>query len=296
MGDAFNAIPLPRRADLGGVGDGRRVLALPRDARAWLRHQHEVSFDLASDPIRIPIGADLHPVRICAPGGVPFQLNASASDDTYIAETAIVEGGETARQLKAMHPPSLGARMQGVAKHLSPAKARTLKLSLKAIRRNVFDKVSRMRDDTRVSVIKVDMSDFGQEKAAALDVWRVMDISDMDQAELSYPFEDGIESMADTIGFSGGIHPKETGFFKFEHNPLNEIAYSPVHDRLRFVSAVRWYDNKGDWRAGVPEQPKDTALQYSLVHDKWVTEDELDSETLGDRKRKFAFFLDTLYK
>ena len=46
----------------------------------------------------------------------------------------------------------------------------------------------------------------------------------------------------------------------------------------------------------MPEIPDDASLQYSLVKDKWVTEDELNLETLGDRKRKFGAFIDTLYK
>lgn len=198
--------------------------------------------------------------------------------------------------LQALHPPTLAARMQGVRNWLAPARTRTVKLAQKSIRRNIFSKVGRMRDDTRVSVLKLELSDFGQERAAALDVWGVLDVSNMDDAELSYHFEDGVESIEDTIGFSGGMHPKETGFFKFVHSEKNEISYSPVHDVLRFTVAIEWRDLKGDWRAGIPEAPEDSSLQYSLVHDKWVTEEELNKETLADRKRKFSIFIDTLYK
>ena len=66
------------------------------------------------------------------------------------------------------------------------------------------------------SLMKLDIIEFGQEKAAALDVWPVLDISNMAEGEFSYVWEDGIESVEDTIGFKGGIHPKETGFFIFE--------------------------------------------------------------------------------
>ena len=186
--------------------------------------------------------------------------------------------------------------MHGVSKWLAPAKARTHKLALKSIRRNWFGKIGRMRDDTRVSIVKLEICEYGQEKAVALDVWSVLDISNMDNAELSYPFEDGVESVQDTIGFMGGIHPKESGFFIIEHHKQNEISYSPVHDILRLTLAVRWYDNKGDWRAGVPEKPEDSSKQYSLANNKWVTEEDLAKETQGDRKRKYPFTIDTLYK
>lgn len=143
--------------------------------------------------------------------------------------------------------------------------ARTQKLAQKSIRRNFFAKVGRMRDDARVSIIKLEIPEFGQEKAASLDVWCVLDISKMDNAELSYAFEDGVESIEDTIGFMGGVLPKELGFFVLEHHAKNEIAYSPVHDTLYLTVAVRWYDNKGGWRAGIPEKPEDPSLQYSMV-------------------------------
>ena len=52
----------------------------------------------------------------------------------------------------------------------------------------------------------------------------------------------------------------------------------------------------GDWRAGAPERPNDESLRYSLVQNTWVTEEQLNAETLGDRKRKHGVFLDTLYK
>ena len=44
------------------------------------------------------------------------------------------------------------------------------------------------------------------------------------------------------------------------------------------------------------DRPTADELQYSLVQDKWVSEEELNQETLGDRKRKYGVFLDTLYK
>ena len=49
-------------------------------------------------------------------------------------------------------------------------------------------------------------------------------------------------------------------------------------------------------RAGVPEKPEDSSKQYSLANNKWVTEEELNKETQGDRKRKYPFTIDTLYK
>jgi hypothetical protein len=153
-----------------------------------------------------------------------------------------------------------------------------------------------MRDDTRVSIIKFDIPEFGQEKAVALDVWPVLDIDNLEEGELSYVWEDGVESIEDTIGFKGGIHPKEFGFFVLEHHAKNAISYSPLHDRLTLQVAVRWYTLAGDWRAGTPEKPHDSSLFYSLVNDKWVTEDELNQETVGARKRKYGVYLDTLYK
>ena len=79
-----------------------------------------------------------------------------------------------------------------------------MKLAQLAIRRAVFDQVRRMRDDTRVSVLKSEIAQFGQERAAALDVWKVLDVSSMADAELSYVFEDGVDSVEDTLGFKGG--------------------------------------------------------------------------------------------
>ena len=300
-GDEVIMLPLFRRGDLSSIPDAMSILTIPREFRPWLRHQHEVVLNLSQFP-RVPKSAVLHPIYICAPGGVPFQLNKTPSELTFVAELALISGSTgdghppSAPRLTALHPPSLSARMRGVAQWLAPPRARTLKLAQQAIRRNVFEKIKLMKDDTRVSVFKLEIKQFGQEKAAALDVWKVLDISNMDNAELSYPFEDGVDSIADTISFKGGMHPKEYGFFIFEHHKHNEISYSPVHDTLRLVLRVRWYDNKGDWRAGVPETPDDASLQYSLVKDKWVTEDELNQETLGDRKRKFGAFIDTLYK
>ena len=287
------AQPLRDRRGLTDDAVARRFLAQPREHRAWLRHQHELTIDAASAPIRITKSAVTRPISICAPGGAPFQLNKTASDDTFVVETAITDASHG---LAALHPPSLGERMRGVRKWLAPARKRTLKLAQKSIRRNTFAKVARMRDDTRVSILKLEISDYGQERAAALDVWGILDVSNMDDAELSYHFEDGVDSIEDTVGFSGGMHPKEIGFFVFQHHAKNEITYSPVHDVLSFTVAIRWYDMGGDWRAGAPEQPEDPSLQYSLVHNKWVTEAELNSETLGDRKRKYGVFLDTLYK
>ena len=146
------------------------------------------------------------------------------------------------------------------------------------------------------SIMKVQIIEFGQERAAALDVWPVLDISDMNECEFSFAFEDGIESVEDTIGFKGGMHPRETGFFVFEHGRKNRITYSPLQDILCIQLAMRWYDNAGDWRAGAAEKPLDSSLQYSLVEDEWVTEEELSKETLGDRKRKYGVYMDTLYK
>ena len=295
MGTEFEAQPLRDRRGLTDNAVARRLLAQPREHRAWLRHQHELTIDTASAPIRIAKSAVTRPISLCAPGGVPFQLNKTASDATFVVETVIAGDGDS-RNLAPLHPPSLSARMRGVAKWLAPARARTLKLAQKTIRRNIFAKVGRMRDDTRVSLLTIPIPEFGQEKAAALDVWRVLDVSNMDTAEMSYHFEDGVESIQDTIGLSGGMHPKETGFFVFEHHAKNEITYSPVHDLLCLTVAIRWYDMGGDWRAGTPEQPEDPSLQYSLVQGTWVTEAELSQETQGDRKRKYGVFLDTLYK
>jgi hypothetical protein len=104
------------------------------------------------------------------------------------------------------------------------------------------------------------------------------------------------DSCGGRIGFGGGIHPKEYGFFVFADDKRNEIAYSPVSDTLSFKLAVRWYDNAGAWRAGVPEAPEDPDTQWSLAKGRWATEAEMQDETLGDRKRKYPFFIDTLYK
>lgn len=234
----------------------RRILEPLRQNRPWLRHQHEVTIDFTQRiistwrahlsthfhpaavrarrplhpytpptppnpphpaPRSVPKTAVLHPIALCAPGGVPFQLNKTASDATYVLETALVNvrgfgrgaagaglGGDAAEaaqfqadswRLKPLHPPPLGARLKGVAKWLAPVRARTLKIAQKSIRRNTFAKVARLHDDTRVSILKLELSDFGQERAAALDVWGVLDISNMDTAELSYQFEDGVESI-----------------------------------------------------------------------------------------------------
>ena len=189
---------------------------MPRENRPWLRHQHEVIID-TTRCVSVLKTAVLHPIALCAPGGVPFQLNKTASDATYVLETALVNvrgfgrgaagaglGGDAAEaaqfqadswRLKPLHPPPLGARLKGVAKWLAPVRARTLKIAQKSIRRNTFAKVARLHDDTRVSILKLELSDFGQERAAALDVWGVLDISNMDTAELSYQFEDGVESI-----------------------------------------------------------------------------------------------------
>jgi hypothetical protein len=294
----LRVLPLRKRVSLAHVPNAAPILALAREHRPWLRHQHEVALDVAAPLQLVPLPAVVRPIYITAPGGVPFQLNHTPSEVTYVTETAVVCGAESGAppRLAALHPPSLSARMRGVARWLAPARARTLQLAQKAIRRHVFAKVARLRDETRVSVLKIEIFEFGQERAAALDVWPVLDVSNMDDAELSYLFEDGVDSVNDTIGFMGGMHPKEIGFFVFQHHEKNEIAYSPVHDVLRLTLHVRWYDNAGDWRAGAPETPEDASLQYSLVNDKWVTEDELSRESLDDRKRKFGVFVDTLYK
>ena len=96
-----------------------------------------------------------------------------------------------------------------------------------------------MREDTRVSTFKIEISDFGQERAASLDVWPVLDMANIEEGELSYFFEDGVDSLEDTLGFKGGIHPKETGFFIFEHHAKNEITYSPIHDRCVVAKHAR---------------------------------------------------------
>ena len=322
-GNVVTAVPLRGRNECrGALGENATTFlgmaaglggGLPRDNRPWLRHQHEVTIDVSGvtligdnqyviqpDVLEIPIEAIIKPISVCAPGGVSFQLNKTASDDTYIMEMAIVRAAgnpaSAANELLALHPPSLTQRLRGVSQWLAPARARTVKIAQRSIRRAFFSKVARLKDDTRAMVLKLEIPEFGQEKAASLDVWPVMDISNMDLAELSYAFEDGVDSIHDTIGFSGGIHPKETCFFKLDHHSRNEISYSPVHDLLKCTVTIRWYDNKGEWRAGAPDMPEDASLQYSLVHDKWVTEEELNAETLGDRKRKYGFVLDTLYK
>ena len=76
---------LRERKALSDMAVPRRLLQLPREHRAWLRHQHEVTIDFTLGAlITIPKSAIHKPIFICAPGGVPHQLNKSASDDTYV--------------------------------------------------------------------------------------------------------------------------------------------------------------------------------------------------------------------
>ena len=164
-------LPLLCRGDLLSVADAIPILAIQREHRPWLRHQHEVVLDFFNLP-RVPKSAITHPIYVCAPGGVPFQLNRTPSELTFVAELALISSipGDglpvSFPLLTALHPPSLSARMRGVAQWLAPPRARTLKLAQQAIRRDVFFKINQMRDDTRVSTLKIDIKQFGQERDA----------------------------------------------------------------------------------------------------------------------------------
>ena len=142
---SLSCVPLPQRPRLGDVPNAGPLLALDREHRPWLRHQHEVAIDVHRR-ITVPVDARLRPISICAPGGVPFQLNATASSWTFVAETAIIQRSSHltpgTRVLTALHPPSLSARLHGVARWLAPPKARSVVLAKRSIRRSVFSKVS----------------------------------------------------------------------------------------------------------------------------------------------------------
>jgi len=68
-GDEVIMLPLFRRGDLSSIPDAASILTIPREFRPWLRHQHEVVLNLSQFP-RVPKSAVLHPIYICAPGGV----------------------------------------------------------------------------------------------------------------------------------------------------------------------------------------------------------------------------------
>ena len=142
----------------------------------------------------------MRPIRITAPGGVPFALNSASSEETFVAETIIISTAPACLSLAALRPPPLSARLAGVRKYLAPPRPRGVALAKRTIRRNLFEKVRTMRGDGKASIIKLEINEFGQDKAAALDVWPVMDVSNMDLGELSYQWVDGIESIEDTIG------------------------------------------------------------------------------------------------
>ena len=132
-GNVVTAVPLRGRNECrGALGENATTFlgmiaglggGLPRENCPWLRHQHEVTIDVSGvtligdnqyviqpDVLEIPIEAIIKPISVCAPGGVSFQLNKTASDDTYIMEMTIVRGPSDTTRL----PPASWTDTTGI--------------------------------------------------------------------------------------------------------------------------------------------------------------------------------------